>query len=657
MKVAGKEVVKQLLGEVPFTAELYWLLRQRGKPLQSRFSLRHLQAQLPELVQQAEALRSVNTMNAAAGRKVFIFATLHYWIEHTALLGIALAAQGHKVTLGYLPYAEWQSPINRFDLRRQNAYASKVLSQAAPLIETVSFLTARSMFTRVPDEVMQAVQQVTVYDTQYTLQVEDIDLNSEVYKLRLERNTEIARSVLGWLKANRPDVVIIPNGTIQELGVVYRVARYLGIRTVTYEFGDQRQRIWLAQNSEVMRQETDGLWQASDGRSLSPDQLERMRSLFMARQRGALWENFARLWQDTPAEGGEKARAALGLDERPVVLLATNVLGDSLTLGRQVFSQSMAEWISRTVQYFAGRPDVQFVIRIHPGEVLTHGLSMVDVVKQVLPKLPEHIRLIGPKDKVNTYDLIEVADVGLVYTTTVGMEMAMFGVPVIVSGRTHYRGRGFTYDPDSWVAYFKQLGQILSKPSAFKLSRPQVESAWEYAYRFFFEYPHPFPWHLVRVWDDYKARPLAQVCSPEGMQHYGATFKYLVGDPIDWQAILQADGKRHSNGNHFDSQQNGLAAEDGAQDSPKLGIPQTGGASVSARRAVISQVAKQKMQGVDAPASHEPTSTHRQMGPNEPAPLGKTAPSPKVASPKKAAAPQQDAVPKKARSPKKAGDK
>jgi hypothetical protein len=31
MKVAGKEVVKQLLGEVPFTAELYWLLRQRGK--------------------------------------------------------------------------------------------------------------------------------------------------------------------------------------------------------------------------------------------------------------------------------------------------------------------------------------------------------------------------------------------------------------------------------------------------------------------------------------------------------------------------------------------------------------------------------------------------------------------------------------------------
>src|SRR5512146_1706901 len=323
MKVAGKEVVKQLLGEVPFTAELYWLLRQRGRPLQSRFSLRHLQTELPNMVQQAEELRSATGAKDAVGRKVFIFATLHYWIEHAALLGVALAAQGHKVTLGYLPYAEWQSPINRFDLRRQNAYASKVISQAEPVMDSVSFLTARSMFTRVPDEVMEAVQQVSLYDTQYTLQIEDVDQASEVYKLRLERNTEIARAVLGYLKANRPDVVIIPNGTIQELGVVYRVARYLKIPTVTYEFGDQRQRIWLAQNAEVMRQETDGMWKERSAQPLRETQMERLHNLFVARQRATLWENFSRLWQGTPALGGERARQALGLDGRPVVLLAT----------------------------------------------------------------------------------------------------------------------------------------------------------------------------------------------------------------------------------------------------------------------------------------------------------------------------------------------
>ncbi len=529
----GKDAIKQLLGQLPFTAELYWLVRQRGGPIKTRFSLKHLHEALPEMAAQAAALRQ----DAPPGKKIFIFATMHFWIEHAAVLGLALAAQGHEVTLGFLPYSDWQKAVNLFDLRRQNIYARKVLELAAPVLSSQSLLARNGKDAPLPGNVLQAVEQVTVYDTQYTLQIEDVDPASEVYRLRRERNTEAARGIYAWLQAGKPDLLIVPNGTIQELGVAYRVARALKIPAVTYEFGDQRQRIWLAQNGEVMRQETDAMWDARKNLPLPPEELERLHNLFAARQRGALWENFARPWQDTPQQGGAQARAALGLDERPLVLLATNVLGDSLTLGRNVFSRSMAEWVSRTVQYFDGRPDVQLVIRIHPGEVLTHGQSMVSVVKEVLPRLPEHIRLIGPKEKVNTYDLIEVADLGLVYTTTVGMEAAMNGLPVIVAGQTHYRARGFTLDPDSWVGYFKLLGQVLEDPAAHRLTRAQVERAWQYAYRFFFEFPRPFPWHLVRMWEDYKQRPLTHVFSPEGRALYGETFSYLAGEPLDWAAL------------------------------------------------------------------------------------------------------------------------
>ena len=530
MTVLGKEGIKRVLGQIPFTAELYWLVRQKGNPIHSRFSLKHLQETLPRLKEEALELRQ----SAKPGKKIFIFATLHYWIEHASLLGIALASQGHEVSLGYLPYAEWQTPINLFDLRRQNMYARKVLEGAAPLLEVVPFMTQKAPYKRLPPEVIEEINRVTVYDSQYTLQVEDVDPTSHIYKLRLERNMEAARVALAYLEENRPDIVIVPNGTIQELGVVYRMAKYLKIPVVTYEFGDQRQRIWIAQNAEVMRQETDNLWAARKGTPLNDAQYDRLRSLFEARQHGALWENFARRWQNQPNQGGEQARAALGLNNRPVVLLATNVLGDSLTLGRQVFSHSMAEWIERTVQYFAGKPEAQLVIRIHPGEVLTHGLSMLNVVKRVLPKLPEHIHLIGPQDKMNTYDLMEVADLGLIYTTTVGLEMAMNGFPVIVAGQTHFRNRGFTYDADSWVNYFKMLGQALENPAKLALSQEQVELAWQYAYRFFFDFPHAFPWHLVRVWEDYRVRSLKTVFSAEGSKQYQQTFNYLVGEPINW---------------------------------------------------------------------------------------------------------------------------
>jgi Capsule polysaccharide biosynthesis protein len=528
-----KSTLKELLAELPLTVELYWYLRQRNQPPAGRFKLKSLQANLPEL----RADGTTFARKAPRGKQIFIFATLHYWIEHAALVAVALAGQGHKVTLAYLPYGDWQKPISKFDLRRQNAYARQVLQEITPLVKVISLLDVNPLFQSLPAELNAAVDEVTLYDTQYTLQVEEATPDFPMYRLRHERNQAAARAALNWLKNHRPEGVIVPNGTIQEMGVVYRVARYLEIPAVTYEFGDQRERIWFAQDAEIMRQETDGLWEARRNQPLREDQIERVKSLFAARQQARLYENFARLWQGSPVQGGEAVRSRLGLDKRPVALLATNVLGDSLTLGRQVFSKTMGEWINRTVQYFVRRPDVQLVIRVHPGELLTHGTSMVDVVKQTVPVLPENIHLIGPQEKVNTYDLVEVADLGLVYTTTVGMEMAMSGIPVIVAGKTHYRGRGFTYDPKSWEDYSQQLESLLSKAPAFRMSQAQVDQAWHYAYCFFFEFARLFPWHLVKVWDDYKARPLSYVLGPEGQAKYAETFAYLTGERLDWAKV------------------------------------------------------------------------------------------------------------------------
>ena len=245
-------------------------------------------------------------------------------------------------------------------------------------------------------------------------------------------------------------------------------------------------------------------------------------------------EIFPRRWQGVPSEGGEQVKLTLGLDQRPVVLLATNVIGDSLTLGRQVFSDSMTEWLERTVQYFATHRDVQLVARIHPGELITKGPSVADVVHKVLPSIPENIHLIPADAKVNTYDIVEIANLGLVYTTTVGMEMAMSGIPVIVVGNTHYRNKGFTLDPESWQGYFELLSDALANPTQYHLAQEQVDQAWNYAYRFFFEYPHPFPWHLLHMWKDLETWPISRLRNEEGASKYQKTFSYLVGEPVIW---------------------------------------------------------------------------------------------------------------------------
>jgi hypothetical protein len=353
----------------------------------------------------------------------------------------------------------------------------------------------------------------------------------------VERNSRAALEAQTFLSETRPDVVLIPNGTITELGAVYQVARYMGMNTITYEFNDQREQVWVAQNDEVMRQNTDSLWSARGGQPLSAEQREKIEALESARMGGCVFGKSTRQWQDVAAVGGEKMRASLGLDARPVVLLATNVLGDSLTLGRNIFAASMAEWITKTVQYFATRPSSQLVIRIHPGERLTHGQSMVDVINAALPQIPAHIHIIHPLEKINTYDLMEISAIGLVYTTTTGMEMCMNGIAVIACGETHYRKRGFTFDPASWEEYFAILERVLAPANIAlqRLTQVQVDSAWEYAYRFFFEYPIPFPWRLMHFWKDLDVWPVERVLSAEGRREFGQAFAYLAGEARDWK--------------------------------------------------------------------------------------------------------------------------
>jgi len=537
MPSKSKEIIKEVLGQIPFSAELYWLMRQWNKPFNSHFSLKSLETEIPGLLADVKKYQA----KAPAGKRVFIFTSLHYWIEHAALMSLALAAQGNKVTFAYLPYAEWQAPINKFDLRQQELYAAKILKQLEPVIQVKSLMKVNGNDIDLPPAIQTAVAQVTDFDSQYTLQVEEVDHNHEIYQLRYRRNQAAAKTAYRMLTENTFDVVIVPNGTIQEMGVVYRVARHLRLPVTTYEFGDQRQTIWLAQNDEIMHQDTDAMWNACKDIPLTKKEQKEVRDLFAARRKADLYGNFARRWQKTPAVGSQKIRNDLGLDNRPVVLLPTNVLGDSLTLSRNIFSKSMTEWISRTVQYFAGRDDAQLIIRVHPGEVLTHGLAMADVVRDVLPVLPEHIRLIEPQDPTNTYDLVEISDMGVVYTTTVGLEMAMTGIPVIVSGKTHYRNRGFTQDPTTWVEYYKILGKMLEKPEEYRLTPELVDTAWQYAYRFFFDFARPYPWHLVRVWDDFKQRPFSQVFSQRGKAEYQETFNFILGRPIDWAKIFKPD--------------------------------------------------------------------------------------------------------------------
>lgn len=118
----NKKAVKEILGDLPLTAEFFWYLRQTGKPPVGGYALDKLQKIIPDWVAHAQAAQQPPT-----GKKILIFTMLRYWLEQTTMMGLALSSLGHDVTLTYLPYRHWKYQVSRFDLRRQNLYMQKVL--------------------------------------------------------------------------------------------------------------------------------------------------------------------------------------------------------------------------------------------------------------------------------------------------------------------------------------------------------------------------------------------------------------------------------------------------------------------------------------------------------------------------------------------------
>ena len=530
----NKTSLRNFLGELPLAAELDYALRHKNRARKDHYNLSRLHRSLPQAVAQAKPY----VEEAKPGKTILFFATLHYWIEQAAFFSLTLAGLGHKVTLMTLPYSEWHKEMDKLTQKQRGLHTRDALSALSPFVQLISLLDLTPA-SKLPAALKADVEEVSLWDAQYTLMREEVDMGSPkdraLYELRMKRNTFAAQAALEWMQTHKPEAVLIPNGLILEMGIVFRVARSLDIPAVTFEFNDQREQIWLAQNTSIMRQDTDYLVQARCSLPMTDEMYERLADLENARRGARVWGKSKRLWQYVSAQGAGQTREALGLGKRPIVLLAANVLGDSLTLGRNIFAESMSEWITRTVQFFAHRPDVQLVIRVHPGEKLVpQAKSMGTVVREALPEIPGHIHLIGALDNVNTYDLIEIADLGLAYTTTVGVETAMNGIPVISCGDTHYRGRGFTMDPSSWNEYFTTLVEVLDNLPAYRLKEEQVAKAWNYAYRFFFEYPRPFPWRLMNFWEDLEVWPVDKVLSAEGMAQFGDTFRFLVGEPFTW---------------------------------------------------------------------------------------------------------------------------
>ncbi len=283
----------------------------------------------------------------------------------------------------------------------------------------------------------------------------------------------------------KPDVVFLLNGLFGAERSIRRFALGHGVRAPTYEIAPRGGALVLSQDTPAPDYDLDQLWDAVKDQPLDVWQRSEVRSLLEDRAHGigAHESYYDRVEDDL---GELRRRLSLSRGEH-IVSLFTNVTWDSATLGRDVGFSSMFDWVEQAVRLAADR-ELVLVVRAHPAE--RHWGSREEVGEILLSRLgeiPANVRIVPARDALSSYALLDISDLLLTYTTTVGLEAAARGKQVAVAGATHYRGRGFTTD----ISGPEDLARVLGQESQ-QLPVGAVELAMRYAHMFFLRAMIPF---------------------------------------------------------------------------------------------------------------------------------------------------------------------
>jgi hypothetical protein len=140
-------------------------------------------------------------------------------------------------------------------------------------------------------------------------------------------------------------------------------------------------------------------------------------------------------------------------------ILAPNVIGDSSTLNRETIFSGIQSWIREVIEFFRVNKEHSLIIRAHPAEEWVSSKVAIKLGEFALEysKGLENVLVIDGKDKINSFSLLPYVKCGLVWISSIGVDLTVRGVPVICAGRPKFSGMGIAYEPGSKREYFHLL--------------------------------------------------------------------------------------------------------------------------------------------------------------------------------------------------------
>lgn len=304
----------------------------------------------------------------------------------------------------------------------------------------------------------------------------------------LQESAMISFRIGKQLVNKKPDRIIMSHGIYPTWGPAFEVLNKAGVDVLTYGRGKKANTQKFNWNYTSDWWDVSKEWAKVKDRELNSQQLKKINSYLESRvshKNDALVYNFGEL------QNSEDTYDRFELDKnKPVFSLFTNVLWDAASAQREIVFKNPIDWVIETIQWFSKNQDKQLLIKIHPAEVVIGtNQPFINIINDFIFPLPKNVRIIKPEETVNSWSIYRITDLGLVHTTTAGMELPLLGKPCVVVSKTHFRGKGFTIDINSKKEYFEFLDSFEAK----NIDKKELETfSKRYAYLLFERYQIPF---------------------------------------------------------------------------------------------------------------------------------------------------------------------
>lgn len=278
---------------------------------------------------------------------------------------------------------------------------------------------------------------------------------------------------------------VFTHGIYVPWGIMGEVCRKEGVRVANWNVAYRKRRFIFSHGDtyhHTLMTEPKSEWERLE----LTETKERTLLDYLASRREGLfdWIVFHR---PTIRKPSRELQETVGIDpDRPVIGLLTNVTWDAQLHYPANAFPDMLDWLTRTCEYFAKRPELQLLIRVHPAEISGFPRSRQPVLTELLRRLPQlssNIIIVPAESELSTYGLMSLCNAAIIYGTKMGVELTSVGLPVVVAGEAWVRNKGVTHDASTADEYFDILDRL---PFKNPLEGDRLQRAKRYAYHFFF---------------------------------------------------------------------------------------------------------------------------------------------------------------------------